>query len=187
MNFEWFNKVLLAKIMWRFLHFHITLASRVLKWSYFPDSCILMSNWAYKASSIWNGILWGRKVILESSRWRSGLGSLMDVRRDHWIPRDWGFYVRDISRIPEGMRVSELKGDNGDWNVPLLRRVLCEDDLEGVLRIPRSLSTTQDEIIWHFSTDGTYSVRNGFRLMCESRCVAATSSPRRLEAWWEHL
>lgn len=67
-NLERFNKSLLAKIMWMVLRFSNYLASKVLKESYFFDYCILTSNGSYKASGIWNGILWGRKVIVTGSR-----------------------------------------------------------------------------------------------------------------------
>lgn len=76
------------------------------------------------------------------------------------------------------MLVSELKNSDGDWNLTLLQQVLCDDDFLSILKIPNSLKTTLDKILWHLSKDGEYSVQSRYRITCDALPMAGISSPK---------
>lgn len=105
-NLELFNKALLAKNVWRIICFPTSLATRVLKASYFPDTCVLKAAPSRYASSLWNDLLWGHEVVCKGSPWQIGSGIEIDARNDWWILRPHEFVGRDGSRLPANVQVS---------------------------------------------------------------------------------
>ena len=145
-NLESFNQALLAKGVWRVLRFPTSLAARVLEASYFPNSDILSTTNMNYASSTWRGLMWGRALVIKGSRWRIGSGASVNARYGRWIPRTTGFSVRDPALLPVGTTVAALKVPGGSWNIPRLREVLCDEDVEEVLKIPCVSSSVPDEL-----------------------------------------
>lgn len=62
-DFAVFNNALLAKQGWRLLQNQNSLLARTLKARYFPLRCFLTALTEYNPSSIWRGLLEGRKVL----------------------------------------------------------------------------------------------------------------------------
>jgi hypothetical protein len=183
-NLESFNQALLAKSVWRILRSPSSLAARVLKASYFPGSDLLSTTNMNNASSVWRGLMWGRGFIIKGSRWRIGSGAAVDARTGRWIPRTVGFTVSEPDRIPSGMTVADFKNSAGRWNIPLLRECLTAEEVDEVLKIPCTTTVIPDELCWHFTNDGEYAVRSGYRVAREAAGGASSSNPGISWKWW---
>lgn len=177
-NLEWFNQALLAKSVWRIIRRPFSLVARVLKESYFPNTSIFEASVSTHASSLWRGLIWGRKIIFRGSRWRIATGDTVNARTERWLTRPGDFKIRDVSRIPEGATVGDLKLPCGNWNETRLREWLTEEDANEVLKIPRSSSLSKDVLCWHYSRGGDYLVKSGYRIMADLQITGSKSDPR---------
>ena len=155
-NLLLFNQALLAKSFWRLLKTPSSLAARIFKACYFPDTSILLASESSYASSIWRGLLWGRRVIERGTRWRIGSGVSIEARSGKWIPRPGDFTVRFDNRIPMDVTVADLKLQNGTWNLELLREWCSAEDIMEILKILDGEVHGRHELCWHFTRDGEY-------------------------------
>lgn len=81
-----FNKVLLAKQVWRILTRPNCLLAKVLKARYFPYSYILSAKIGSYLSFTWRSICNARELIGEGIVWRVGNGDRINIWNDHWLP-----------------------------------------------------------------------------------------------------
>ncbi|KAK2662719.1 hypothetical protein Ddye_001293 [Dipteronia dyeriana] len=77
-----FNNAFLAKQCWRLIHFSSTLAARVLKACYFPESTILLTACSGSNSYLWKSFVWGLELLEARFRWRIGDDSSVLIYRD---------------------------------------------------------------------------------------------------------
>ncbi|KAK0591707.1 hypothetical protein LWI29_006682 [Acer saccharum] len=186
-DLETFNRALLAKQCWRIIENPDSLAGKVLKNCYFPDSSFLEANPKSKGSLIWQGLLWGRGIIDIGSRWRIGNGCFVRVYGDRWIPRPSTFQIILPIALAENTTVACLKTASGGWNINLLRNTFVADDVDLILSIPPASPSVNDSLLWHFEKDGRYSVRSGYRV---GRFLSGTPSSSGLDesiSWWKAL
>ena len=89
------------------------------------------------------------------------------------------------------MTVAELKHNDGKWNEALVRAMFIRDDAEAILAIPESEEGLPDKLCWHFSKDGEFSVKSGYRLAMAASPIdrnrASSSSSEPTSAWWKTL
>ncbi|KAK6144804.1 hypothetical protein DH2020_021624 [Rehmannia glutinosa] len=63
------------------------------------------------------------------------------------------------------MRVAEpICEDKAEWDLNKLREFFQESDIAAILAIPIRQCRTEDRNIWHFSKDGNYSVKTGYKI-----------------------
>jgi hypothetical protein len=131
--------------------------------------------------------MWGKEIIRMGSRWKIGDGESVFVGSDKWLPHTYSFTLSDPPFIPDDMRVVELKLLGGKWNKELIRAMFARDDAEAILGIPESESGIEDVMRWHYSKDGEYSVKSGYRVAMTVSSMACSSNPRAYADWWERL
>jgi hypothetical protein len=124
-----FNKSLLAKQCWRLLCNPLSLAARVLKQCYFPDSSLLQADCKSSSSFLWKSFVWGRELIAAGSRWRIGSGASVLIYQDRWIPRPSTFKVISPPLLGEAATVQMLKNPSGSWNSELIREFFLPEML----------------------------------------------------------
>ncbi|KAK3230327.1 hypothetical protein Dsin_002208 [Dipteronia sinensis] len=88
-----FNKAMLAKQCWRLFFRLNSLAAKVLKECYYPQSSVLQAECGATSSFLWRSFVWGRELLEEGSRWRIGRGDSVYIYKDHWLPRPTTFKV----------------------------------------------------------------------------------------------
>ncbi|KAL5573133.1 hypothetical protein UlMin_022730 [Ulmus minor] len=109
-----FNQALIAKQGWRLLREPNSLVAKVLKACYYPSGDFLTARKAFKASFMWQSIIWGREVAEKSFRWRIGSGVNIAVIQDKWVLNPPMFKFFDPPPLPEDFSVFDLHLHNGE-------------------------------------------------------------------------
>uniref|UniRef100_A0A803NI94 Reverse transcriptase domain-containing protein n=1 Tax=Cannabis sativa TaxID=3483 RepID=A0A803NI94_CANSA len=86
-DLEDFNQALLAKQAWKLVTNPNSLFAQVMKALYFPSSELFEARKGTGCSNVWQGILWGRELLLKGTRWRVSDGRKVRINEDRWIPR----------------------------------------------------------------------------------------------------
>ena len=186
-SFEDFNQALLAKQAWRIMDNPQSLLTKIFKSRYFPYTNLKSASIGHHPSIVWRGIMWGNELLQKGLRWKIGNGMRINIATDPWIPTSPIF--RPISCIPEGSNlcVSHLRLDNKDWNTPMLHHLFSELDVQRIQAIPLSLRDNSDQLIWHYTVDGNYQVKSGYKLASLPPQEASTSDPSSTHLWWRTL
>ncbi|XP_019163592.1 PREDICTED: uncharacterized protein LOC109159934 [Ipomoea nil] len=79
-----FNLALLSKQAWILANDPNSLASRVLRARYYPNSSFLDAKLGANPSFIWSSLMATQDIIRKHSRWRIGNGSLTRIWGDNW-------------------------------------------------------------------------------------------------------
>ncbi|XP_042958141.1 uncharacterized protein LOC122293703 [Carya illinoinensis] len=165
-DFRSFNFALLAKQGWRILQNPSSLAAMVLKKKYFSKSGLLDATLGSRPSFAWRGVCAGLKVLREGLVWRVGNGHKINIWKDWWITSFPSKKV--VSTRPMGCeceQVSDLiDSDLKTWKYPLIQELLSAQEYEAVRTIPLSVGVREDRMVWHFTTNGQYSVKSGYHV-----------------------
>jgi hypothetical protein len=166
-NLQLFNKALLARHGWRFIHDPHALVSRFLKARYFPNSSFLEARIPGNASYIWRSICESRDVLRSCLRWRVSSGASISVWNDAWLPCPTTYKViTPIRVLNEDATVDSLIDDNlMTWKVNLLKEIFLPRDVDVIKQIPLSLRNPCDKLIWTGTTNGKFSVKSAYYLL----------------------
>ncbi|KAL5548933.1 hypothetical protein UlMin_004164 [Ulmus minor] len=164
-----FNQALLAKQGWRLIRNLDSLVGKVLKACYFPNGNFLNARTVKHASLVWRSLVWGREIIEKGSRWRVGSGRNIDIFKDRWLPEPSNFKVTTPRILLWIFKVAMLRLDNGDWNKALIEYLFNDDDTNAILSLPIGSFDHDDVLFWHFTKDGDYTVKSGYKVALESR------------------
>ncbi|KAL5821277.1 hypothetical protein ACOSQ3_023159 [Xanthoceras sorbifolium] len=65
--------------------------------------------------------------------------------------------------------VKDLILESGGWNSELILNSFNKDDTEAILSLPLPIHKREDIQIWHYTTNGAYSVKSGYWLAENSK------------------
>ncbi|CAB4312759.1 unnamed protein product [Prunus armeniaca] len=151
---------------------------KVLKARYFPNCNFLAASKGRTSSYVWRSLIWGCELLLSGLRKRIGDGQETLVYGDAWIPRP--NYFRPISPkvLNQETKVSALIFPIGNWNVDLLNLCFHAEGVKAITSIPLSVNYHNDRWIWHYTTNGVYYVKSGYRLAISRKkeCSGAVGS-----------
>ncbi|KAL5581022.1 hypothetical protein UlMin_013464 [Ulmus minor] len=182
-----FNQALLAKQGWRLLRKPDSLVDKVLKACYYPSGDFLTARKGSKASFVWRSIIWGKEVIENDSRWRIGSGVNIDIIQDRWVPNPPMFKIFDPPPFPEGFSVFDIRLHNGEWDSEFILLLFGEEEARKILSLPLGSFNHDDVFIWHFSRDGEYSVKSGYKVALDAKGYVEPSNPSFSMSWWRKL
>ena len=162
-----FNKAMLAKQVWKLIHEKESLFYRVFKAKYFPNCSIF-----YAKSSIgsfaWKSILWSKDLIEKWSIWRIGCGDSVRIYRDAWLPCPEGRISSPASHLaPESTVDALISPTTGWWNTNLIDLCFYPPEAYLIKSLPLSLLPQPDSVVWRPEKSGCYSVKSGYKLLCE--------------------
>ncbi|CAL2243518.1 unnamed protein product [Prunus armeniaca] len=122
------------------------------------------------SSYIWRSLISGCELLFSGLRKRIGDGKETLVYGDPWIPRPNSF--RPIS--------------------PQVLDQETKEDVNAITSIPLSVNHHKDRWMWHYTTNGIFSVKSGYRLEMSKKkdCSGAggsSSEPRVRNAFWRKV
>uniref|UniRef100_A0A803Q6R6 Reverse transcriptase domain-containing protein n=1 Tax=Cannabis sativa TaxID=3483 RepID=A0A803Q6R6_CANSA len=160
-SFVHFNQALLAKQAWRIFDMPDSLLRRLLKHRYFSNYSFLDANIGHSPSLTWQSICWGKELLVKGLRYKVGNGTHIDCKHDPWIPGFNEFKPVSFSGS-HSLPVSSFITEERVWNVPMLNRYFQPIDSDRILSIPLSFFADWDRLIWHYTSNGSYTVQSGF-------------------------
>uniref|UniRef100_A0A803NUR0 Uncharacterized protein n=1 Tax=Cannabis sativa TaxID=3483 RepID=A0A803NUR0_CANSA len=110
----------------------------------------------YIKNRVWNKL---KDWKMSFSMYRVGSGNDIRVVEDPWIPRLVNLKLIEKPNIPEGMQVIDLKNWDGDWDEKFIQSNFHSDDVNLILSLATSNKEVDDEIMWHYSKNGEYSIK----------------------------
>uniref|UniRef100_A0A803Q7L1 Reverse transcriptase n=1 Tax=Cannabis sativa TaxID=3483 RepID=A0A803Q7L1_CANSA len=155
-DLEDFNQALLAKQAWKLVTNPNSLFAQVMKALYFPSSELFEARKGTGCSNVWQGILWGRELLLKGTRWR----------------------------VPPNSLVETLINEAGDWKLDALEEKMNKDDIPLILGIQTMRDCGEDELIWNPTIDGEYTVASCYRMKQSEKEGAETSNKSITKGWW---
>ena len=189
-----FNLALLAKQGWRLTQNIESLAHRVLKARYFPESNFLEAQIGKKPSYTWRSLMAAKEVLRRGLRWNIGNGWRTKIWADRWIPTPNSFMVESprpqnfVGELVETLLDHEL----GGWNISTVKSVFLSYEAEVILSIPISPSFPEDALIWAWMKKGDFSVKCAYQVaykwLAKDRGRGAggeESNPRKKKEFWK--
>ena len=185
-----FNDAMLAKQVWRLLKDQNSLFFRVFKAKYFPRGSIFEAQVA-GGSYAWQSILKARRVISKGMRWRIGDGKSTSIYNDNWLPgRGSAKVVSPHAPTLEGAQVAALiNPDSMTWNQNMLQQHFFSFKADRIKSIPLCWKIQDDCLIWLTGGSGEYSVKSGYKILCEDEDSGAILSSDRSEQdlFWKRI
>lgn len=83
------------------------------------------------------------------------------------------------------MKVADLLQQPGKWNKQLIQENFLSPDAELIFTIPISPFSHEDSWLWHYSKNGSYSVKSGYNLAVSTVEDGPSSSSEVLAVWWK--
>lgn len=145
--------------------------AKILKGLYFPNCSFLEAVRGSKASWVWLSLLHGRETLIEGLRWQVQSGDGIKFWNDKWVPSLAGFKLSSSKRIGCDIEwVSDvIKKDKGVWDKDKIKQLVIEEEWKAISLIPVSCFKREDSLVWHFLSDGNYSVKSGYRIAFKNR------------------
>ena len=190
-NLHLFNLSLLAKQGWRLIMYPDSLVAQVFKARYFPNSNFLNAVAQLGMSFTWRSILAGRSLLSKGLRFQIGGGIDVSLWNDPWLPLPFSFKPYSLPMEgTESWRVCDIiDQDNGEWVKDVVVDLFTEDEALLILKIPLSVRSAEDRLIWHYDRNGIFSVKSGYHVARSFKNLASssTSSGTNGNSLWKKL
>lgn len=165
-NFIAMNKALLARQGWRILKNPDSFCAKILKGLYFPRCSFLEAVKGHRASWAWFSLLHGREILSKGLRWQVQKGRRINFWEDKWIPTMPNFTI--TLPKPVGVEIewvaNAIDENSKCWNKAKLEQLISKEEVDAIVQIPISLFQREDSLIWHFTSNGAYSVKSGYHV-----------------------
>jgi len=121
--------------------------------------------------------------------WLIGDGSSINIWRSKWLLRPRTFAVITAkSANPQLTKVSELIDyEHARWRESLIRDVFIPYDAELILNLPLCDQWPQDKLIWHYMTNGVFSVKSAYHLIVQDRANQEGEQPEQNSLVWKKI
>ncbi|XP_060959129.1 uncharacterized protein LOC133030409 [Cannabis sativa] len=181
-----FNQALLAKQAWRILQNPDSLLARVLKARYFRTHDFLTASSAGVSSLTWQGICFGKELLIKGLRLHVGNGMHIRCGSDPWIPAQTRFTPVFFSGL-EGNIVADYISADHQWDIDKLTSDFSALDVENILKIPLSHNAGTDSWVWHYTDAESYTVNSGYHLACSMASQEDSSCSSASSTWWKQF
>ena len=130
------------------------------------------------------------QVIVRGSRWLIGDGRVLNVWDDRWLPRPLSFkpIMMKSDEWRANLTVSDLiDRQSATWGTDLVRQVFLHVDAEPILSIPLCDSWPADKLIWHYHSQGLFSVRTAYHMLISDSMANSPSSSMADNSLWRAI
>jgi len=127
-----------------------------------------------------------RHVIVRGSRWLVGDGRALNVWDDKWLPRPL-FFKPITTKSDEwaNLAVGDLIDcQSATWRIDFVREVFLDCDAELILSIPLYDSWPADKLIWHYHSQGFFSV---YHMLISDTMANSGSSSVAVNSLWRAI
>lgn len=101
---------------------------------------------------------------------RIGRGETVNIWKDPWLP-NWN-QKKITTPVVQGLEEANVSGllkhDQLEWDLEILRDLFNEQDVVQIQKIPLNCSRTEDSWMWIDEEKGNYSVKSGYRKLCQT-------------------
>ncbi|XP_057779546.1 uncharacterized protein LOC130998129 [Salvia miltiorrhiza] len=161
------NVALLGKTCWRLIEEPEALMCQVMHAKYFPNGDFLSAGIGHNPSYTWRSIISAQDLVRRGIRWRIGDGTRVRFFHDPWL-RTKDTFRPSLELCPPhlaNVMVSDmLLPDSNRWNFDLLQEMVPAADVQEIMSTPVFSRSGADELIWHFSSNGRYTVKSAYQL-----------------------
>ncbi|KAM6598072.1 hypothetical protein CsatA_008596 [Cannabis sativa] len=177
-----FNLAMLAKQGWRLLCKPNSLAGRVYKARYFPNSDFLLSDLGNNPSYVWRSI-WGAKDLVRLGALRViGDGKSTKILDYPWLPSTSSKFVTSTHPGLHTHTVSSLlKTDMMCWDDEVVRDLFSPQEAALILDIPLGSTARPDCWSWTADNTGNFTVKSAYLLLQNQKPV--TPRPNNSGFW----
>ena len=170
-DLHFFNLAMLGKHGWNFVSNLHTLANRLIKAKYFPHGNFLSTQLGSNPSYTWKSRWSAQSILKMGCRWRIGNVKSINVWQDFWLKDDTHLHL--LTPIVEGLENLMVQDlfipRTWEWDIELLQELSCPRDVQAIAQTPNSTTRGGDQLIWHFTKNGMYLVKLGYRLSLSGR------------------
>jgi len=113
-------------------------------------------------------------------------GNSLNIWDSRWIPRSSSFQViTPQNLLYVQIRVCDrIDTHNAAWHATLVENIFLHVDAAIILDIPFCASWPEDKLVWHYTSDGSFTVRSAYHTINMSKCTALGSSSRPSRGVW---
>ncbi|XP_075499853.1 uncharacterized protein LOC142538416 [Primulina tabacum] len=178
---------MLGKQGWKLIRAPDALSSRLLKAKYYPKKGFLNATLGSSPSFIWRSIWCSQAILTRGTRWKIGDGKSINIGTYPWLRDPANFYIqRALDEEHRAMTVHELIDvDLHQWKATTLQAIFEKRDIGEIMKIPVPTTASEDIRLWHFSRDGCYTVKSGYRLLMTN--IANSNSAQHAPGLWNRM
>jgi hypothetical protein len=101
--------------------------------------------------------------------WRVGNGRSIKIWGDTWLPSPMAYAIQSpVHILDSNALVCDLIDPNLQWwNIPLIREVLREEEVEKICSMAICPCTQQDRTVWVGNKNGDFSIQSAYHLAHE--------------------
>ncbi|GLT30109.1 hypothetical protein SLA2020_049290 [Shorea laevis] len=180
------NRALIAKLGWQLLQGKDKPWCKALTQKYLRSETFTNCSLSPSSSATWRSILKCRDVLRLGVRWRVGSGQHIKLWQDIWVG-DKILLDHASNSVPPYLlnsSVADIIDSNGNWQLDQIGEFLPAHVLHLIHAVPLStVGSIEDNIYWHNSTTGEFTVSSAFKLIQQQKLHAAQSEEDWLWIW----
>ena len=142
-------------------------------------------------SYAWQSIVKAKKPVQMGMLWRIADGKQIKIYGERWLPREELAKILSPSNSDTvEWTVSKLLDPCGDgWNSQLVDAMFLPFEAQRIKGIPICVTNQDDCVAWTKCKTGSYSVKSGYQLLCESEAkeVQWGSSDEGVKLFWKNI
>ncbi|KAF4360702.1 hypothetical protein F8388_016489 [Cannabis sativa] len=127
-----------------------------------------------------------RSLLIKGLCKRVGTGDTILVFKDPWLPRPATFRPYCSTLDNPNVLVRDLINESrSGWNMQMVRELFNLADQQSICSLPISKFLKADSWMWHYTADGTYSVKSGYFVASQLDQFDPSPSKSWFAVWWK--